>query len=233
MKIIISPSKTQKAITEGKKITSQPIFQDQAMELAKEIRKMDQAIIQRAFQIKGDILIRTMESYDSFSEGPWESAMEVYTGQVFRQLSLSERDREYFNDHLIILSALYGVLRPFNSIENYRLDMKVKVLEEGSLYGYWKPYMKAYFNGVGPLINLASAEFSKMIPYPMIDVVFKEKTDKGFRVIGTYSKIARGQLLKYMAKNRIDSIEAVKLFEYEGYKYNDEESNDQLIIFVR
>jgi hypothetical protein len=233
MKIIISPSKTQKAITEEKTKTSRPMFHEQAVNLARIIKEMDPDAVQRAFHIKGDLLKRTVEYYSSFNEGPCESAVEVYTGQVFKQLSLSEKERVYFDEHLIILSALYGVLRPFDSIENYRLDMKVKLLEGNTLYGYWMPYMKEYFNGMGPLINLASVEFSKMIPYPKIDIIFKEKTDKGPRVVGTYSKIARGQLLRYMAANQIEDIETVKLFNYEGYQYNHDESNDQSIVFLR
>ena len=134
---------------------------------------------------------------------------------------------------MIILSALYGVLKSDDFIENYRLDLKVKGWEEGSLYAFWKPQMEEYFKGEGPLLNLASLEFSKLVPYPMTDVIFKEKAASGYRIIGTYSKIARGRLLRYMAEHEIEDFEAVKNFNDGGYRFDEKESSPGKMIFKR
>ncbi|MDU4936605.1 MAG: peroxide stress protein YaaA, partial [Peptostreptococcaceae bacterium] len=144
----------------------------------------------------------------------------------------------------------YGVLSPLDLIEPYRLEMKAKLVNnEGSnLYKFWKPKITNFLaqelsthdNKI--LLNLASSEYVKAIDLKIlgnsckfVNVEFKEyndKTDK-FRVIGMYSKQARGHMARFIIKNKIDNLEDLKSFNLNGYKYNENLSSDTDFIFTR
>jgi cytoplasmic iron level regulating protein YaaA (DUF328/UPF0246 family) len=232
MNIIISPSKTQNRI-DGSKVTHVPQFQIQAEELQKILMSWSREKIAEKYNLKGKLLDQTCKEIEGFKIAEKEQAFKVYTGQVFRQIVSSEGHEEYMDEHLVILSAMYGVLKPSDGILNYRLDMKVKVFEDQTLYDFWKKTINQYFKEDKIILNLASDEFSKMVNVPMTDVKFLECKEGSCKVIGTYSKIARGKILDYLIKNELKSINDVCCFKEEGYRYDDEKSTKNILIFTR
>lgn len=210
MKIIISPAKELSADA----ISSQrlPILIDQAKQLS--------------------------QPNDFKDDTHYYEALSLYNGLQFRYLKadLQPSDINFLDDHLYILSALYGPVKPRDGIRPYRKDFKTK--------GLYKAWGDAFYQVVSqsqePILNLASQEFSKTItPYltsndTFITCHFFEETNEGqCKKHSTISKKARGQLVHWIAKKRIYMIEDVKAFNDMGYHFVESESSDNEWVFVR
>jgi len=144
---------------------------------------------------------------------------------------LNEEQVNYLNDTLVILSAHYGALRPFDLIKNYRLDYKMQI-PKLALKDIWDYRVNEYLGGE-VIINLASSEFSSMIKGSKIDIEFKERRNGKYKVIGTYAKMARGRMINMIAKNMVESPEEIKGFSVLGYAYNEELSSDSRYVFTK
>ena len=235
MKIIISPSKTQDFSNKVNINSTSPIFIEKANKLVKEINKISVDELSNIMKIKGKLLQKTYDDYKNFESNNDNISIESYSGTVFKEIDLSSydiNDINFMNEKLIILSALYGVLKPSDKIKPYRLDMNMKIIKK-SLYSYWSDDISNYFLEEDTIINLASDEYSKLINIPMINIKFKENKNDKYKTIGTYSKKARGMLVNYIIKNKIDNIEDIKSFDKEGYRYNNDLSDDYNIFFTR
>lgn len=165
-------------------------------------------------------------------------AINLYNGLQFRYLrdGLSEEDLIFLDDRLRILSAAYGVVKPFDGIRHYRRDFKTK-----GLYGAWGDNLYQMIAAEGePILNLASDEFSKTVTRyttdqdVLIDVAFYEEDEKGKRKKhSTISKKGRGQMVNYIARHRIKDIQLVKKFDDMGYRFRNQESDAYNWVFVR
>jgi len=185
--------------------------------------------------IKNGLLETVYNTYQNFGHTGMLPAIQAYTGLAFRQIPVegySDDELYYLEDHLRILSAMYGMLTPLTGMSAYRLDMKMKVMED-SLYDFWKEELSHPFDENETIINLASKEFSKLIKMPMITVDFKEYSGGKFKVIGSNAKKARGLMVDYMVKNRIDEPGSLKKFDLENWKFKDELSGESNYVFVR
>ena len=167
-------------------------------------------------------------------------AINTYQGSSFKAMNTdtwSNEDHQYAQEHLAILSALYGLVRPYDTIGFYRLDFLMKF--EIDLYVFWQDKITSYLNKKNtPIINLASQEYTEMIDMnqltvPIYKVDFKETGPKGFVSKSTYAKIARGTATKLIIQNKIQSIDELKRMEFDSYRYNEAESNDNTLIFTR
>ena len=162
----------------------------------------------------------------------------------------SDDDFNFAKDHFKILSGLYGVLSPFDLIEPYRLEMKAKLEnKDGSnLYKFWKSKITNFIinelsnHNNKTLLNLASSEYIKAIDLKeltktcnFINIEFKDFSEKNnkYKVIGMYSKQARGHMSRFIIKNKIDNVEDLKSFNSMGYVFNKELSTDSDLIFTR
>ena len=138
----------------------------------------------------------------------------------------------YLQDHLLILSGFYGILRPFDGIVKYRLEMQAKLPD--SLYDFWKDDLA---NAIDDdiILNLASEEYAKCIrPYkPLIDVHFYEQLPNKRVEKGVYVKMARGQMVRFLAENQIQSPDGVKTFQESGYVFDEQSSTKNTFNFVR
>ena len=188
-----------------------------------------------------------MAHFLSDKEG--QQAILAFSGEVFNGLqarSLSEEDLLFVQEHIRLLSGLYGVLRPLDLILPYRLEMGTKMLNHRgkNLYEFWKeiiPMKIADETGLQDskvLINLASNEYFKSIeprsfPHPIITPVFKESDGKGFRNVTVYAKKARGMMLRFIIQNRINNPEYLKAFDEDGYYFNNNLSTNQELVFSR
>ena len=144
---------------------------------------------------------------------------------------LTDDDYEYTKQHLRILSGFYGILRPFDGVVPYRLELnnKVKTEKFKSLYEFWN----------SQILDLGAKQYTKIIKKYLTSSIkyvkchFKEESDEGYREIGVYVKMARGQMVRYLIENRIDSFEAVKQFNYLGYQYCEALSDVETYVFIR
>lgn len=145
-----------------------------------------------------------------------------YSGLVFKYMHLdkmSEADLKFLDEHCYILSALYGLVRPFDNIYGYRLDFNM--LQKGK-YDMYRPLIhEALKDEV--LINLASKEFSDVCDLPMIHIVFKGAPN-------TYVKMARGEMVSYIVKHRINTIEKIKAF-HQGFIFDEKASDASHLVF--
>lgn len=165
-------------------------------------------------------------------------AIELYNGLQFRYLraGLTEEDLTFLDDSLRILSATYGVVKPLDGIRRYRQDFTAK-----GLYKAWDHHIYQQLTQESRLIlNLASDEFSKTVTRysqdhdQLVQVSFFEKDEEGLiKKHSTISKKGRGQLVNYIARNRITDFEAVRAFDDMGYRFNEEESTGLHWVFIR
>lgn len=243
MKIILSPSKTRNIKFDNliRKDTTIPLFKEEADYIANQIKEIDIEDLGRIMKIKKDLLNNTFKNYLNFENSEELPAIHSYSGIVFNEIQLDELNNEQVNylvSNLRILSALYGVLRPFDDIKNYRLDMNTKVLDITN-YQFWKEKINEESIGLDVeskelVLNLSSEEFSKMLPFKYVKVDFKEKSeDDSYKIVGIYAKKARGKMVNYLVLNRIETLEEVRKFNVDGYAYNKELSNDSNIVFTR
>ena len=156
----------------------------------------------------------------------------VFTGQAFA----------YVQEHLRILSGFYGILKPFDGVTPYRLEMqaKLRVGECKDLYAYWGDSLaKVLFAETDCIVNLASKEYSicisKHLPANVrfITSIFGEEKDGKIIEKGTMCKLARGEMVRYMAENRIEEPEQLKAFDRRNYRFDEKRSDDKLFLFIR
>lgn len=180
-------------------------------------------------------------------------AIFAYDGIQYKSISpesISKDGIEFLNDHLRIISGLYGVLRPFDMIDEYRLEMqtKVKINDKANLYSFWDGSISENISedlgGEGIVLNLASKEYSKTVEkyfdnkkseskIKLITCTFKVEKAGKLKVESTASKKARGYMVRYIAENKIDDIEGVKTFNIDGFTYSENESTEKEIVFVK
>jgi uncharacterized protein len=176
-------------------------------------------------------------------------AIFAFNGDAYQGLNvnaLSDSDLEYAQDHLRILSALYGVIRPLDLIQPYRIEMAMKFSFDGfdSLYKFWhksineilRKDIKIQHDDV--LINLASEEYFKVVDNQIckcriITPVFKEYSNGQLKIVSQKAKRARGLMSRFIIKNRLTNPDDLKHFEEEGYFFSEKLSNEDVIAFTR
>ena len=245
MKIIFSPSKEMREenIFKKKKIEfTESKFKDKTNILINALNKKSINEIENIMKLKGKLLNKTykdIQDYDKLKSIP---AISMYYGVSFKELNLedySEKSLKYLKNNLLILSAFYGILLPFDLLKKYRLDMTMSIMDKG-LYNFWKKDVNDYILNILDkdeiLLNLASGEFSKMIDSKkilMINIDFKEEKDGVYKSVSTYSKKARGKFLNYLIKNQINNLEDIKKVELDKYSLNKDLSDEKNFVFTR
>ncbi len=254
MLITISPSKGQDFETPAP-ITdfSIPERLDESLILNKEARKLDVEEVRELMTVSENIAKLNVDRFESFST-PFtlenaKQALFAFKGDVYTGISavqFSEDDIIYAQDHLRMLSGLYGALRPLDLIQPYRLEMKTKLANPrgDNLYQFWDDRITQSINQAlatqqeKTLINLASNEYFKAIKPKLLEgrllnINFKEEKDGKARVIAIFAKRARGMMTDFIIRNRIEKSEDIKKFNMAGYHYSDELSDDKQWTFVR
>lgn len=253
---IISPTTTMnfnKSINLNK--YSRPYFLDESNYLMSLLKVLNLSEVKNLMNLSDELATLTLDRYRDYGldTNPKCQSILAFDGEVFNCMNnydFTDDDFTFTNHHFKILSGLYGVLSPFDLIEPYRLEMKSKLENNcgNNLYKFWKPKitnfisqeLSTHSNKI--LLNLASSEYIKALDLNLlgksckfVNVEFKEyneKTDK-FRVIGMYSKQARGHMARFIIKNKIDNLEDLKSFNLNGYRYNENLSSDSNFIFTR
>ncbi|ERI93069.1 hypothetical protein HMPREF1982_01890 [Clostridiales bacterium oral taxon 876 str. F0540] len=251
---ILSPAKTLNFNREYKvEKYTEPLFKNEAFELIKELRKYSPEELSGLMKINQELselnFFRNMEFNTEHNISNAKQAALTFHGAVYQGLKAEEFNEEqldYAQEHLRILSGLYGVLRPFDIIQAYRLEMGIKLKNPKGkdLYDFWRDRITNYFNKEmlnqknKTIINLASNEYfssidTKKFNGNIITPVFKEYKQGKYKIIAIYAKRARGLMAKYIIENKIDSVEGLKDFEEEGYVFEEGMSSDRELMFTR
>lgn len=237
MKIILSPSKEMKFINPQKGSFE---IREESQLIIKELEKLTKEDLLRIYKINSNKADEVKDYIKGFSKDICYLAKDLYSGLAYRSLNISNLDYkaiEYLENHLVILSALYGPIKINQLIKGYRLDFQTSLKVEGkSLAELWKTTFNKYFAEKETIVNLASDEFSSLLnreDYNWYDFQFFESKNGKLVKHSTISKKARGLMTRFMAENKIEDMEKIKLFDYKGYRYSDSLSSDKTLTFVR
>jgi len=254
MLMIISPAK--KLDMETPAPVSQftiPGFLNASQELINNLRMMSAEELGGLMKISPELAELNARRYrywhTPFTLENAKPALFAFRGDVYAALdadSLSESDVDFAQDHLRILSGLYGLLRPLDLMQAYRLEMGTRLSNARGrdLYAFWGNTITDALNQAmsgqsdDTLINLASGEYSKAVQPSrlsgrMINVQFKEQKDDGYKIIGIHAKRARGLMSRFVIQNRIDTPEDIKQFDLADYCYRADMSTESEWVFAR
>lgn len=225
-----------------------PFFKKYSIDINKDLRNYDSDTLKRNMNLSDNLLIKVEKIITNFT-GKKENgrqAIFTYKGAVFKGIdipSLNIDNLQFAQNYFRIISAHYGILKPFDLIEEYRLDFKAnfKTLDFSSLYNYWKKPFIDYFSITEKpdlIINLLSAEFSKAITFKklnikVINLIFGEIDNNTYKSPPMYSKMARGRMAGFIIREFITKPEDLKNFNLDGYRFNKEFSNDNKFVFTR
>ena len=233
MKIIISPAKTLDFETAPiTKKTSRPKFAKEADELVKKMASLSEKQIAKLMGISPKLAKLNFERFQEFATAPQKQAILAYMGDVYTGLNAAdfkEKDFDFAQENLLILSGLYGLLRPLDLIKPYRLEMGTKI----GLYDFWGSNLT---NELGDdiIINIASEEYAKAVkPKNIINVDFYEMKNGKPKIVGIFAKKARGMMARYIIKHQITKPEEIKKFTDGGYKFNGKTSDAGNFSFIR
>ncbi len=250
---VLSPAKTLNYKEEGYPATKSPQFKKKTAELIDILKTKSQKDIMDLMHIKEKLGALNYERYQQFSSSYTaknsRSAISAFQGDVYVGLdakSLSDKEITYAQDHVRILSGLYGLLRPLDRMQAYRLEMGTKLANNNGkdLYDFWGDDITKSLNkelkkhDSKYLINLASQEYfgavnRKLLVAPIIDIAFKEERNGKLKFISFNAKKARGMMTRYIVQNQINDIEGLKGFDTEGYNYDESLSSDNLLTYIR
>jgi hypothetical protein len=251
MIVILSPSKTQDFEHVNRTdIQTHPEFLLDTKELLEEIQKREIDELQEIMQVSERLAFLNYNRFQDiqfpFNPENDRQAIVAFRGDVYEGLdsdTLTDEELHFAQNNLRIVSGFYGVLRPFDLIQPYRLEMKtpLKTTRGKNLYEFWGKFLSDYFNTRYEndiLINLASQEYSKAIinryfKLKTITPLFKEEKNGQLKTVAIYAKRARGVMARYIIQNKIKQPSKLKLFEEEGYKFDAELSTDTEWIFTR
>jgi cytoplasmic iron level regulating protein YaaA (DUF328/UPF0246 family) len=232
---------------------TKPEFLTQSRQLNKILREYPELDLMELMNISKNIadlnVERNKQWKTPFTINNAKPAILAFKGDVYQSLdaaTLKTADFKFCQKHLRILSGLYGLLRPFDLMQPYRLEMGTKLQNDRgkNLYEFWGERLTNKINEElsshrsNTLINLASNEYFKAIKPRLINgevitPAFKEKKNGSYKMIGIFAKKARGLMSRYMIKNRIDKAEDLKTFDLDGYQYNNKLSTDINWVFTR
>lgn len=258
MIIVISPAKTLDLDTPPMTTTyTTPDFLDDSKKLITRMRKFKQPELKKLMSISDKIaelnIARFKKFKTPFTPNNAKQAALAFKGDVYAGLdieSFSKADLNFTQKHLRILSGLYGVLRPLDLMQAYRLEMGTKLdtkyagQNNNNLYQFWDERVTHKINDElkklksDTLINLASNEYFKVLKPKQLNATiitpaFKEKKNGEYKMIGIFAKKARGMMSRYIIKNRITNPNDIKKFKEDGYKYSAKLSSDTNWVFTR
>ena len=247
MLAILSPAKTLDYETPLKtKLNSQPIYGRESNQLIKTLRTFEPFEVASLMKISDKLADLNHKRYVEWRNKPAETktrpAALAFKGDVYQGLeaeSFNDNDLKFAQRHLRILSGLYGLLRPLDVIQPYRLEMgtKLKTSKGQNLYDYWGTKLTTGLNEAlkeskeGTLVNLASNEYfgavqPKLLEGSLLNIGFKEKRNGQLKFVSFSAKKARGLMAKFIVKERLKNPDDLKNFDLEDYKFNKKLSSE-------
>lgn len=246
MRIILSPAKKMNVDTDTLEYKGLPIFLDETQKILDWLRKQSGNDLQKLWGCNDKIAQQNIKRIKEMDlRKRLTPAILSYEGIAYQYMApavFEDSCFDYVQEHLRILSGFYGVLRPMDGVTPYRLEMQAKAAISGcrDLYELWGSKL---YNEVKDdskvIINLASKEYSKCIEKYLssddcyITVTFGEMVNGKLVTKGTYAKMARGEMVRYMAENKITDPKEIRKFDRLGYIYREDLSDDTEIVFER
>jgi hypothetical protein len=246
MLILLSPAKSLKFKAPSESIKSTvPAFLRDSQELVNILKKFSQKDLEKLMSISSKLAELNLQRFKDFSfpfnQKNSHPALFLFNGDVYEAMQISsynKNDLEFAQNHLRILSGLYGILKPLDLMQEYRLEMKtnLKNFLGENLSQFWQKKIADFLNEElknqreKTIINLASDEYfaaidEKKINGKIINIIFKEKKNEGYKTIGLMAKKARGMMADFAIKNKIEKSEDLKKFSNDGYQFKKEFSN--------
>ena len=254
MLTLISPAKTLD-YDSPHSLTSwtEPRFQKQSSELIGTLKPLGKKRVAKLMNLSDKLATLNVERYQSYSQKftPENSRPSImaFKGDVYIGLeaqTLSKPDLNYAQKHLRILSGLYGLLRPFDLMQPYRLEMgtDLKNKRGKNLYEFWEDTLtecineELHENKGKVVVNLASKEYFGAVKPAQIDAeivspVFLDWKNGEYKIISFFAKKARGSMARYLVRERIKSLKKLRQFDYDGYQFDAERSTNDKPVFIR
>ena len=253
MLLIISPSKTQKFDVSVHGDYSQPIFIDKTKQLVRQLRQLDQLQLAAVMKMSNKLALLNHQRFQNF-QFPFtpdnsRQALLMFRGDQFNPMAVDtylDKQFAHAQQHLRILSGLYGMLRPLDLMQPYRLEMatKLPVGKEQNLYSFWGDLVTRELNRElqgdpqPVLVNLASAEYFKVIrkkdlQADILTLSFKQEKEGKLKSIAIYAKRARGAMVDFFIRNRITRPVDLQDFNRDGYRFKPDLSTDNEWLFVQ
>ncbi|MCE2789625.1 MAG: YaaA family protein [Saprospiraceae bacterium] len=253
MVVVLSPSKGMSSSLFPETNPSSPFFLKETTQLLKSLRSYSAENLQSLMHLSEKLASQTYTQFQKFQPELITSehghACLTYTGDVYSGLLASQwttNDIEYGQSHLLILSALYGVVSPLTAIQPYRLEMGLswKTPEGSSLYSFWAEKITAYLQkklietDSRYLLQLASDEYAKCfrhenIGVPVIEVSFFERKNGKNTFVSFHAKKARGMMASYVIQQKLTSPEQIRTFNQDRYEFDSQQSTDHHLVFYR
>jgi len=252
MIFLISPAKTLDFETSS--LTSEyteAVFLDESKQLINVMRDFDWQGLHKLMGVSEKIAKLNVERFKDwtlpFTEQNSKQAVFAFKGDVYTGLAvetMTKTELDFIQSHVRILSGLYGLLKPMDLMQAYRLEMGTKLKSDrfSSLYEFWGSKLTACLNDElikgDVLVNLASNEYfksvqAKQINSQIVTPVFKDFKGDKYKIISFYAKKARGLMVRYAADHQISNVESLKNFNYAGYYFSEEESTESNWVFLR
>jgi len=228
-------------------------FPKETMQLVRILKKKSVADLRSLMGISeklADLNVHRFKSFKKvYTSEIAKPAIEAFKGDVYLGLdypTMDQKSVDYAQRHLRILSGLYGILKPLDKMQPYRLEMGTKLENKlgSNLYKFWGTKISKHLNkemkeyGTDTILNLASNEYWKAVDQKalkgnIIEANFKEEKDGQLKFISFNAKKARGYMARFVMDNKITTIDHLKGFDTEGYIYNEEHSTASSLLFVR
>ena len=249
MLVVVSPAKKLNMnLVQGLNVT-EPYFKENVDELLNVVRNLSVKELENLMNISTNLAELNKERFKEFGNQQKKAAAFAFAGDTYKGLSIEKLDSDdldFAQKHLRILSGLYGLLRPLDEIEPYRLEMgsKLKGKHGLSLYEYWGNKISENLNqqakkiGSKILVNCASNEYFNavninILSLKVITPIFMESKNGDAKIVSFYAKNARGSMARFIIQNRINNEEDLKKFDLDGYNYNAEKSSEGKLVFIR
>ena len=254
MLTLLSPAKKQQFTAQNSTQYCAHMFPKETQTLIQALQKLNTQSIKTLMRISDDLAKLNHTRFAAFNPDynrakAHAPAVLAFQGDAYRSLqaeTFSEKERIFCQENLAILSGLYGMLRPYDAIQPYRLEMKTK-LQTGShqdLYSFWGDKLAHTLNmrlsthKHPVIINLASNEYSKAaltqaLEHPVIHIDFKERNQDGYRTIGIHAKKARGAMARFIIQNALETPDTLRTFNDSNYAFNMQYSSENTYVFTR
>lgn len=246
MRIIISPAKKMNVDTDSFACQGLPQFLPKTEQLYARLRGMSYEELKALWKCNDQIAKLNFERLQTMDlRQGLTPAILSYEGIQYQYMApgvFTYDELDYVRDHLRILSGFYGVLRPFDGVTPYRLEMqaKLKMGEAKDLYSYWGGDIAGLlFSETDCILNLASQEYSRCVSahltedVQLITCLFCERKNGKLIEKGTLCKMARGEMVRYMAEHQIETAEKIKAFDRLGYRFAQSESDQTTYTFIK
>lgn len=249
MLVVISPAKKMNMKHTDDIVSTKPEFSHNVEELIGIVRKLNVQDLQSLMGLSINLAKLNIERFTNFGNQEKKSAALAFAGDTYQGLdanSLSKDDMIWAQSHLSILSGLYGLLRPLDEIEPYRLEMgsKLKTNKGNTLYSYWGNELSTALDALAKkasakvIVNCASKEYfnavnMRVLSTKVITPVFMERREGKLKIVSFFAKKARGAMARYIIQQRLTDQKDLRRFNFGGYEYQENNSDKEEYSFIR